>query len=177
MRGASAQAGTIVGDTHEGGVLDESIRRVSCARVTKSTRLLVKSRLGALKPELERHFQVRLTGYDGPQFLIYGPQTFYKWHQDTGPDSASEMLERRVSVVIFLNASPPDSGEAYSGGALRLHGLLTGPIWEQCAFPLEPTCGLLIAFRSTVVHEVEPITSGQRFSIVAWFTDGSTSET
>jgi SM-20-related protein len=32
-----------------------------------------------------------------------------------------------------------------------------------------PEAGLLIAFRSEMLHEVEPVTSGERVTIVSWY--------
>jgi predicted 2-oxoglutarate/Fe(II)-dependent dioxygenase YbiX len=172
MLNAAKDEGTIVGETREeAGVVDESIRRVLSARVPTVTKLLVRSHLEQLKPRLEEHFQVRVSGRDGPHFLIYGPGTFYKWHQDASPDAPPHIRQRRVSVVIFLNAPDDAVEDGYRGGALTFYGLLHGPVWEECAFSLEPARGLLIAFRPSVFHEVEPVTSGQRFTIVAWFTD------
>ena len=45
--------------------LDQSIRRVSCAHVSKATKHLVKCKLELLKPKLERIFRVFLADCDG----------------------------------------------------------------------------------------------------------------
>jgi predicted 2-oxoglutarate/Fe(II)-dependent dioxygenase YbiX len=59
---------------------------------------------------------------------------------------------------------------------LAFYGLIQGAQWEKCGFPLEASPGLLIAFRPSTLHEVRPITFGQRFTIAAWFTDESSPE-
>jgi predicted 2-oxoglutarate/Fe(II)-dependent dioxygenase YbiX len=72
--------------------------------------------------------------------------------------------------VIFLNArSSVPAENRYGGGSLKFYALLDGPKWENCPFSLDAEPGLLIAFRSDTVHEVEPVTFGQRFTIVTWF--------
>jgi SM-20-related protein len=82
------------------------------------------------------------------------------------------MLQRRVSIVIFLSSSVQDTEqEGYGGGELAFYGLLKGPHWEDCAFTLDASPGLMIAFRPDVFHEVRPVTFGERLTIVAWFTN------
>jgi SM-20-related protein len=174
MREGSFEKGTVVRSMDDESVVDESIRRVSCAQVPQPRKVLVRSRLEQLRPEMEKYFQVQLTGYDGPHFLVYGPQAFYRRHQDASPGSPREILQRQVSVVIFLNAAAQEPAEgAYGGGSLTFYGLLQGPNWEKCPLPLDASPGLLVAFRPSVLHEVKPVTFGLRFTIVAWYTNES----
>jgi predicted 2-oxoglutarate/Fe(II)-dependent dioxygenase YbiX len=127
-------------------------------------------RLEELKPELEKRFQITLTGCNEPQFLRYEPGGFFALHPDTGPGAPAHVAARRVSVVIFLNApSENPSPGCYGGGALRFYGLLGGPRLGNCAFSLEAERGLLVAFKSTVLHEVLPVTFGERITVAAWF--------
>lgn len=173
MRRAAQAKGEIVGSRQTPGepdLIDESVRRVLSAKVAGPAKALVKLRLEKLKAELENHFQVSLTGGDGPQFLRYPPNAFYHPHRDASPDSPPDIACRRVSVVVFLNRpSEYPAPDCYGGGALRFYGLLTGPHWENCAFSLEAEPGLLVAFRSDVLHEVLPVTFGERMTVVAWF--------
>ncbi len=53
---------------------------------------------------------------------------------------------------------------------MTFYGLMEGAEWEKCAFSLEANSGLLIAFRSDVLHEVKPVTFGERLTVVSWFT-------
>jgi predicted 2-oxoglutarate/Fe(II)-dependent dioxygenase YbiX len=75
-----------------------------------------------------------------------------------------------VSAVIFLN-SAADAREplSYGGGALTLYGLIDDLAWRGYGFPLVGEQGLLIAFRSYVLHEVTVVTGDERYSIVTWF--------
>ena len=174
MRRAAHAKGEVVGtrqSAKEPDVIDESVRKVLSAKVAGPAKALIKSRLWELKPELESHFHVRLTGGDGPQFLRYQSEAFYHPHRDASPDSPPDIASRRVSIVIFLNrSSEHPAPDCYGGGALRFHGLLGGPHWENCAFSLDAEPGLLVAFRSDVLHEVLPVTFGERMTAVAWFT-------
>jgi SM-20-related protein len=151
------------------GILAEESRKVWSAQVSRATRSDVRQRLEALVPELERHFGERLAGCETPGFLIYDPGAFFASHTDAGHD-APAIASRRISAIVFLNqASGRSSDEGYRGGSLRFHGLLDGDAWRACPLPLEAESGMLVAFRADILHEVQPVTHGRRFSVVTWF--------
>jgi SM-20-related protein len=175
MRGAQPEKALIAKKSGGGRaetLVDENWRKVASINVDKSTATWVKERLLEVRPKLEEHFKIPLTGCQGPDFLNYGENSFYKRHKDVDSDAPPAIIHRKVSAVIFLNAvsNTPASG-CYTGGSLAFFGLLPGPEWMECAFPLEAEAGLLIAFPSDMAHEVQPVTSGHRFTIAGWFTD------
>jgi predicted 2-oxoglutarate/Fe(II)-dependent dioxygenase YbiX len=111
-----------------------------------------------------------LEGCETPGFLIYEAGSFFAAHRDTGPDDPPEMRRRQISAVVFLNrqfAQPSQHG--YTGGTLRFHGLLDGPRWEGCPLPFDGEPGMLVAFPSDVLHEVQLVSAGRRFTLVTWF--------
>lgn len=170
-RAAAAERATIVRGREE--FVDESSRKTKVADVTRESIELVESRLRGLMPELMRHFQVPLTGCEPPQFLVYGPGEFFGTHQDSSEEreKPSYVKERKVSTVIFLNDQSEDESRpgTYGHGALSLYGLVPQPKWEKYGFPLSGEAGLLVAFPSHVWHAVEPVSRGERFTIVSWF--------
>jgi predicted 2-oxoglutarate/Fe(II)-dependent dioxygenase YbiX len=144
---------------------------VRYAKMDEATHVCVHARLRQIQPQLEAHFGLPLSGFEEPNFLRYGPGAFYKPHQDANPDSPPQTIRRQVSVVIFLNGPGNDSSsDCFAGGALTFYGLMQGAQWESCGLPLEPEPGLLVAFRSDTMHEVQPVTSGERYTVVTWFT-------
>ena len=164
------QSGEVRDD--ENWVVDETVRKTQYAGVSESTELLVKRRLMALKPRLESHFSVELTACEGVNFLFYSQGGFYLPHQDSNmATDAPELLKKRqVSIVIFLNEEAKEPHpDGYGGGALVFYGLLKDPRWAQWGFPISSETGLLIAFPSHLMHEVEPVTHGERYTIVSWF--------
>ena len=171
VRGAAGVSTTIYkGD--QTFAVDEERRRAQSRSVGEGARLLVESRLMGVRPALEAHFKTELHGLQGPDFLTYTPGDFFLAHRDSNANSdAPETLKgRRVSVVIFLNGESEGPDPAcYSGGALTLFGLIDAPVWESRGFPLRGKEGLLVAFRSELIHEVEPVTRGERHTIVGWF--------
>jgi predicted 2-oxoglutarate/Fe(II)-dependent dioxygenase YbiX len=168
---ASGDRGGIV--TADGAeVVDEARRTVSRALLDKPLRTPIKQRFRAIMPELAAHFGVQLVDCESPNFLVYDPGAFYEWHRDSNPESGAEYIRRRaVSVVVLLNGTGEGSSALpiYAGGTLRFIGVLEGPLWEKCPLPFDTEPGALIAFRSSIMHEVMPVTMGRRFSIVTWF--------
>jgi predicted 2-oxoglutarate/Fe(II)-dependent dioxygenase YbiX len=168
----ASEKGRIRSATEDGEArLDETVRKVLGASIPKSTTQSIGARLAELKPRLEKHFQTSLAGCDGPHFLLYGPGAFYKPHHDVAFKAAHDTPRRAVSMVLFLNdRSDSPRPNCYGGGSLTFHGLLGDEPWKRCAFSLEASPGMLVAFRSSVLHEVEPVTFGERCTIVAWWT-------
>jgi PKHD-type hydroxylase len=89
------------------------------------------------------------------QFTIYDtPGDFYAAHQDMGYQS---LEQRKLSVSVQL--SDP---AVYTGSELRLHSRGT----EFVSTVRDR--GSMIAFPSYAVHEVTPLLSGTRYSLVSW---------
>jgi SM-20-related protein len=153
-------------------VVDEEVRKTQKAKVPEPIESLVKSRFLALKPKLECHFSLTLTDCDAPQFLLYRQGSYFLPHKDsiTQTDAPEYLKRRQVSTVLFLNgeAEKPQQ-DYYCGGALTFYGLLKEPRWAEYGFPLTGETGLLVAFPSDVMHEVQLVTHGERYTIVSWF--------
>jgi len=173
MDASAFQKATVIKDARE-GVLDEESRKVLSVRVTEGTWRSVRERLRGLKPSLEEHFRVSLSKKcHGPDFLIYHPGGFYRPHRDCSEGSPDHIRARRVSVVMSLNAqSHEPAPDTFGGGGLTFYGLMDGPEWSKCAFTLDPSPGLLVAFRSDILHEAQPVSFGKRYMVVTWFTQG-----
>lgn len=167
MRDAASEQGRVVAPRK----LNHSIRKVSCAHIAAATSEVVESKLQQLQTRMEEHFAVSITGIDGPQFLLYKAGDFYQAHADASPGAPPHILQRQVSVVIFLNAATEDPAieNGYGGGALSFSGFLGSPVWQRPAVPVEGSPGLLVAFLPDIIHEVTPVTFGQRCPIAAWF--------
>lgn len=101
--------------------------------------------------------QITLKGFEinyeaNFQFTHYGVGEYYGWHQD---DSGSGPAAKRAySIVIQLS-------ENYEGGLLQFKkdGIQT----------FSPGTGRMIVFPSSWSHQVTPVTSGTRYSLVSWF--------
>ncbi len=107
----------------------------------------------------ERFFGFDITSMsEGFQFTNYkAPGSHYGRHIDRSYDS----LTRKLSVSIQLT-----DPSKYSGGDLLLHD---GPK----PIEMRKQIGDLVVFPSFVLHEVTPVTKGERNSLVCWVTGPS----
>ena len=106
--------------------------------------------------EVEDGWNLDVRGYgEAAQYTIYDASeenSFYGWHQDIGPN----YQHRKISVTVQLS----DESE-YEGGDVNLDNVGTIPFKGK---------GDMIIFPSVFGHEVLPVTSGIRKSLVIWLT-------
>lgn len=139
------------------GTIHEDIRKTTSLHPSDETFSNLWNRVFEQKPRLEVYFGETLTDCERPQFLRYKEGDFFVRHQDgnTKQLDFDHLRVRRISIVVFLNND-------FNGGALRFSDNTT-------TFDLVAETGLLVAFRADVFHEVAPVTSGERFTIITWF--------
>lgn len=152
------------------GTPDERVRKATHLSPSPATIELIKRRLLDYKSTAERHFGLKLSVIEEPQFLRYRVGDFFVAHQDgnTGLIRLDTESSRKISVVIFLNDQNerPRPG-TYGGGSLKFSDYRARP--GQREFVLSAQSGMLVAFRSETTHEVMPVTRGNRYSIVSWY--------
>jgi PKHD-type hydroxylase len=93
----------------------------------------------------------RLSTIQDPQFTIYNKGGFYGFHQDS---SLHQDGMRKLSCVITI-AKPED----FEGGEFEFEDGTVPDIKER---------GSVLVFPSFISHRVSPVTSGTRYSLVAW---------
>lgn len=150
----------------------EDIRRTTSLHPADSVFSAVHSRLFQEKSALEAHFDLALTDCERPQFLRYQTGDFFVRHQDGNTEQLEfdHLRVRRISIVVFLNdntVQPEANG--FSGGSLNFYDPHEIGPDGPTAFPLFGETGLLVAFTAETMHEVAPVTSGERFTIISWF--------
>ncbi|MES2959682.1 MAG: 2OG-Fe(II) oxygenase [Pseudomonadota bacterium] len=87
---------------------------------------------------------------EGFQFTRYEVGDYYGPHFDIGP---GKLTERKLSLTVQLS-SPDD----YSGGELLIYPEFVAPK-EQ---------GAMTVFPSFMCHDVRPVKTGVRYSLVSW---------
>jgi PKHD-type hydroxylase len=111
-------------------------------------------RLQQLTEQVNRSYQFDLRGFfEGVQITHYaGTGGHYGWHMDlgTGPFSA-----RKLTITVQL--SDPES---YDGGELQF---TSANLQDEAAHQ-----GAAIIFPSFMTHRVNPVTGGERWSMVCW---------
>jgi predicted 2-oxoglutarate/Fe(II)-dependent dioxygenase YbiX len=151
--------------------VDEKIRKVNSVMVSDTLNKEIMSRLEAIKSDLENHFSVELKSIQRPDYLLYQTDSFYKMHRDTYHEPKPGLGQRQISVVVFINSeSPNQEHEMYCGGALMVYDLLRGNSdAKSLGISVNGKSGLLVAFPSETMHEVQPVTFGDRLTFVSWF--------
>jgi SM-20-related protein len=151
------------------GSIHEDVRKTTSSHPSEETVTQVQNLMFAQKSALEAHFGHPLTDCERPQFLRYQPGDFFVRHQDGNTEQLEfdHLRIRRISLIAFLNdyaAQPKEN--CYSGGELSFYEKKDA---DAESFPLLGETGLLVAFRADTYHEVLPVTSGDRFTIISWF--------
>lgn len=157
-----------------GPIVDASYRSTREINVPRSVREQLVQKLIVLHQEMQDYFQLQFVHMEGLQFLSYQPGDFFKAHRDNY-NGHSPLAERKLSLLLFLNApqeAMPDAVSPtlydYEGGLLIFYRPARRPPYQPVGMPLQVAPGMLIGFRPDVLHEVTPVISGQRFSIVTW---------
>ena len=97
-----------------------------------------------------------LKSFEPLQYSIYEPGGHYDWHIDSHPKPYADGMIRKISFTLCLN-------EEYEGGELNLY-------LDDTPISMAKQQGALIIFPSFVLHEVMPVTKGERNSLVTCIT-------
>jgi SM-20-related protein len=146
----------------------EQSRHSRLVSMSPAHREAFRARIRELMPRVGAHFGLALTRQTEPSFLTYREGHHVPPHPDTRPEAEDPIVrDRKVTAVTFLNAQGDDGDPvSFAGGELVLYGLLGS---ESHGLPIGGEPGTLVAFRSDVVHEVRPVTRGERQTVVSWY--------
>jgi PKHD-type hydroxylase len=144
-----------------GGAGYENIRSTKVAWLPRQadTETLYRRMEDAVLQLNARYFHFDLSGLAMFQYAVYGgPEGgHFDWHKDYGRDPADPHQEpRKLTLSLQLSEA-----SGYEGCDLQVRGgnqIDTAPRMR----------GTLVAFPANVLHQVTPIRSGIRRSLVAW---------
>ncbi len=149
-----------------------SLRSALQVEVGDGTDALIRAKLMDMRPALSSHFDLELNDCQALTYLVYKSGDFFQPHKDESqrPGAPEHVRQRRVSVIVFLSDQDEvDRPGEYAGGSLGFYGLLKDPRCANIGLPVKGRAGLLIAFRSDVLHQVSPVTRGERYTVVSWY--------
>lgn len=137
----------------EAGHVDYKSRRARERAVPPDAEYVwIYQRLAAVIREAnQKAYQFRLSDFVTVSILEYSPDGFFDAHMDLG---AGIFSERKLSLVTFL--TPP---EDYEGGNLD---------FLDAGKALRLPQGATVIFPLYMMHKVEPVTRGTRFTMVSW---------
>jgi SM-20-related protein len=169
VRAAPSEPAPLYRASAEGSRVEQS-KHSRLVSVSQAREEDFSDRIRALMPDVARHFGLTLSDQTSPSFLTYREGHHVPPHPDTRPEAEDPIVrDRKITAVTFLNGQreEPDSS-SFSGGELVLYGLL-GPGSKRHGLPIGGEPGTLVAFRSEVLHEVRPVQSGERQTVVSWY--------
>lgn len=103
----------------------------------------------------DRYFNFDLTGFEEPfQLTKYSNKGHYGLHMDAAADS---FIPRKLTAVVQLSKSSD-----YKGGALDI---ICDGVKKETAGREQ---GSVFIFPSFMLHEVLPVTEGERYALVSW---------
>jgi predicted 2-oxoglutarate/Fe(II)-dependent dioxygenase YbiX len=142
--------------------VDKSSRDVKCADVTPILPQIQDLMKNTIDHIINPFYNFKIRDSEMPQLLYYEKGGHYKPHYDaealwTNPDGTKmwkKSVDRDLSTVLFLNND-------FEGGYFTFPDLRV---------TIKPEPGLLVCFPSSrwFKHCVEPVLSGQRYSLVTW---------
>lgn len=102
-----------------------------------------------------------ISGVESIQITKYEKGDYYGFHFDGRGSHKNVFKEkvRKISMTIQLN-------EEYEGGEFQVAWCDEGKLLTET---LEKAKGTIILFPSILEHCITPVTSGTRYSLVAWF--------
>lgn len=115
--------------------------------------------LRRIQPEVGKAFHYRITSFERPIVACYDAQHqgFFAPHRD---NVTFESANRRFALTINLNTG------SYVGGCLQF------PEYGSQLF--SPDIGGAVVFSCSLMHQVTPVTQGQRYAFLAFFNDLAT---
>jgi len=162
--------------------IDPTKRVCAASRQIGPLEPILRERLLGALPELMSSTGTWLTPHSLElELAAHGDGAFFSAHTDTFVGSGRKRLadepghERVLSAVYYFHDEP----RIFSGGLLRLYRFGTPPAGRGSDaadhITLDPLGNSLVAFPSTVLHEVTPVLcpsnrfSDQRFALNCWY--------
>ena len=148
-KGTSAQVHEKGSEVEEKEIRDATIYYID----EKQTRLY--QILNKIAFSANKYFKYDIKGIEKAQIIHYkAPSNGYDYHLDIGPEGTA--ATRKISMSLLLN-------EEYEGGEICFRSSEK----ESCT---RPKIGEVVLFSSFLSHRVKPVTQGDRYVVVTWFT-------
>lgn len=142
--------------------IDKKSRDVKCADIEPILSQIQELLQNSIQHIINPFYGFQIRDSEMPQLLCYEPGGHYKPHIDAegqwkNPDGTmiwKKTIDRDLSTVLFLN-------DDFEGGYFSFPDL---------RIKIKPEPGLLVTFPSSryFKHQVEPVISGNRYTLVTW---------
>jgi predicted 2-oxoglutarate/Fe(II)-dependent dioxygenase YbiX len=110
----------------------------------------------------------------GPYFMSYGEGCFFRAHRDVANhrNDPPRLAAHRWSLLLYLNGRAAGGDlPTFDGGALIVYE--TDPKLRDRRVVIVPQPGLLVLFRSALMHEVSTVLDGTRYAVAGWMANAT----
>lgn len=159
--------------------VDESIRKTVIHKLPKTLLNKYDKSFKKHQGQMEDFFSIALTTATKVQVLEYTKDAFYIKHADDSNELVNENAQtvgflqvapqRKISTILFTTSydENADDNKHFKGGELLFNYLFDA---NAEAIKFRPKAGDMLVFPSNPIysHEVLPIISGYRLSLVQW---------
>lgn len=105
----------------------------------------------------------------GPYFMSYEKGSYFRAHRDVAnhKDDPPRLAAHRWSLLLYLNGRRATGAlPTFDGGALTVYE--TDPRLRDRRVVVVPEPGMLLLFRSSLMHEVATVLDGTRYAVAGW---------
>ncbi|MET9650697.1 2OG-Fe(II) oxygenase [Streptomyces sp. NPDC006460] len=155
-------------------VLDPSLRRCFDHHCPDAVTRALGDRLASHFDSHRVEFESDADYLYGPYFMSYEPGSYFRAHRDVAnhKDDPPRLAAHRWSLLLYLNGREVTTDlPTFDGGALTLYE--TDPSLRDRRVVIIPEPGMLVLFRSSLMHEVATVREGTRYAVAGWMSSSS----
>lgn len=155
-------------------ILDQSLRFCFDHHLPEALKRALGERMAA-------HFDSQRAALDsdadyiyGPYFMTYEKGSFFRAHRDVAnhKNDPPRLAAHRWSLLLYLNGRDPIAEmPSFDGGALIIYE--TEPRLSDRRVVIVPQPGMLVLFRSFLMHEVAIVQGGIRYAVAGWMSSST----
>jgi hypothetical protein len=150
-------------------ILDQTLRHCLDHHLPETFKHPIETRLTAFFDSHRNDLESDADFLYGPYFMSYGKGSFFRAHRDVDnhKNDPPRLAAHRWSLLLYLNGREVAADlPVFDGGALILYE--TDPKLQDRRVIVIPQPGLLVLFRSTLMHEVATVLDGKRYAVAGW---------
>jgi predicted 2-oxoglutarate/Fe(II)-dependent dioxygenase YbiX len=150
-------------------ILDQSLRFCFDHHFPEAFKHAIGDRMAAYFDAHRTEFDSDADYVYGPYFMSYGKGSFFRAHRDVAnhKNDPPRLAAHRWSILLYLNGrEPADDMPTFDGGALIIYE--TEPQLRDRRVVIVPQPGMLVFFRSFLMHEVAIVQEGTRYAVAGW---------
>jgi predicted 2-oxoglutarate/Fe(II)-dependent dioxygenase YbiX len=150
-------------------ILDESLRFCFDHHFSDAFKRIVGDRMAAYFDAHRTEFDSDADYIYGPYFMSYEKGSYFRAHRDVAnhKNDPPRLAAHRWSLLLYLNGREPvDDLPIFEGGALIIYETEAKLVDRRVVIVPQP--GMLVFFRSSLMHEVAIVGEGKRYAVAGW---------